>query len=52
MAYTKGVVIRTIYSIIFERGGLRELLSKDIGGGLHEGAAYMSQYGIYIMEIC
>ena len=33
----------------FEGGGglLSVFLSKDMGGGLHEGAAYTSEYGNY-----
>ena len=41
----------TIYSFIFERGGLREILSKDMG------VAYTSEYGTFsgiknIASIC
>ena len=31
----------------FSRGWLSVFLSKDMGGGLHEGAAYTSEYGTF-----
>ena len=36
-----------VYSFIFEKGVAYGIFIQKQGGGLHEGVAYTSEYGIY-----